>query len=71
MDKFVLLCVTKRWDLISDFVHAAAYSIDPRFRDEELEICHLDDAETYLKGAAPRAWFMSPSRPEPRSVRRE
>jgi len=47
---FVLASVAKRWNLISDCVHAAAFSIDPRFRNEELEIVHLDDAESYLKG---------------------
>lgn len=47
---FVLDSVTRRWDLIADFVHVASYSVDPRFRNAALPIRQLDDAEAYFKG---------------------
>ena len=50
LNAFTLDRVRLRWDLISDFVHAAAYSVDPRFRTDPLDIVHLDDAEMYFKG---------------------
>jgi len=49
MDDFILKSVRNRWDLISDIVHAAAYSVDARFRNHDMGIAYLDEAEDYFK----------------------
>ena len=49
LHKYVQQQARKRWDLISDFSHAAAYTVDPRFRTEPLPILYLDEAESYFK----------------------
>jgi len=55
-DKFCLECVRKRLDLISDNAHAASFSIDPRFRDETLDIEHLPDIEAYFRCVCGSSW---------------
>jgi len=49
LPRFLLGAVRKRWDLISDFVHSAAYTVDARFRNAPLGIRYLDEAEKYFE----------------------
>jgi len=49
LPQFLVDRVQKRWDLISDFVHSAAYAVDARFRDAPLGISFLDEAEKYFQ----------------------
>jgi len=47
-----LTAVAKRWNLISDFVHAGSFMLDPRFRDYDMDIAQVNDGETFLKSAS-------------------
>jgi len=47
----ILESVAARWNLISDFCHAAAFMLDPRFRARDMDIAQINDGETYMKGA--------------------
>lgn len=49
MQHFVREQLDKRWDLISDDVHAASFSIDPRFRGISLGTSLANAGELHLK----------------------
>ena len=48
LSDFILDKVHQRWDLISHNCHAAAFSLDPRFRGHSIDVQDLEDAEKYL-----------------------
>ena len=52
LDQFILGKIRERWDLISHECHSAAYCLDPRFRDENIDIHDIEDAEKYLSNIA-------------------
>jgi len=47
--EIALAAVAERWNLISDFVHAGSFMIDPRFRNYDMEIAQINDGESFLK----------------------
>ena len=53
MQAFVRNQLDERWDLISDDVHAASFSIDPRFRNIPLTSNLAKAGELHLKGSLP------------------
>jgi len=48
--EFAREAVAERWNLISDFVHAGSFMLDPRFRGYDMDIAQNNDGETFLKG---------------------